>query len=77
MVPALVVGVLALLAAFGCLIERRSHRQGAQARTSVLLEQERTAWAASYLCESITSAIAIAIALVHDPHHPGYSGRRR
>ncbi|MDT4979938.1 MAG: hypothetical protein QOG07_1817, partial [Pseudonocardiales bacterium] len=36
-----------------------------------LLEQKRNACAASYLRESI------ATSLVHEPHHPGYSGRRR
>jgi peptidoglycan/LPS O-acetylase OafA/YrhL len=72
MVPTVVLGVLVLLAAIVFyLIERRGHRQGARATTSVLVEQKRNACAASYLRESI------ATSLVHEPHHPGYSGRRR
>lgn len=70
MVSALVVSMLVLLAALGYLVERRGHRQGARATASVL-EQNRNACAASYLRDSI------ATSLVHDPHHPGYSGRRR
>lgn len=69
MVPMAVVGVLVLLAATGYLIER--HRQSGRPTASILLEQKRNACAASYLCESI------ATSLVHEPHHPGYSGRRR
>jgi hypothetical protein len=71
MVPALVVSVLLLLAAIGYLIARRGHREVARPTTSALLEQKRNACAASYLRESI------ATSLVHEPHHPGYSGRRR
>jgi hypothetical protein len=71
MVPTVVVGVLVLLAAIAYSLERHGHRQGARATTSVLLEQQRNACAASYLRESI------ATSLVHEPHHPGYSGRRR
>jgi hypothetical protein len=71
MVPTVVLSALVLLAAIGYLVERHGHRPGVQARPAMLVEQKRNACAASYLRESITNS------LVHDPHHPGYSGRRR
>lgn len=71
MLAALVVSVLVLLAAFGYLIERHGQRQGARATTSVPIDQTRRGCAASYLRDSI------ATAMVHDEHHPGFSGRRR
>ncbi|MEP7019349.1 MAG: hypothetical protein ABI808_01765 [Pseudonocardiales bacterium] len=71
MVPGLVVSVLVLLVVLAYLLERHGHRQSAQPAASVLTEQKRNPCAASYLRESI------ATSLVHDAHHPGYSGRRR
>lgn len=70
MLAAVVACALALLVAIGFLIERHG-RGHASATTSVLLEQQRNACAASYLRESITAS------LVTDDHHPGHSGRRR
>jgi hypothetical protein len=70
--PTVVLGALVLLAALGCyLIERHGHRRAARATTVVPLDQLRNPCAASYLHESI------ATALVHEPNHPGYFGRRR
>ncbi|PZS33035.1 MAG: hypothetical protein DLM58_08670 [Pseudonocardiales bacterium] len=71
MLPVLVLSALVLLVAFGYLIERQGYRHRAQPEAPALLEQKHKACAASYLRESI------ATSLVHDPHHPGYSGRRR